>query len=279
MKKQIFAIAEKCGISAVGICGAERYRRESVSHPAVFASNKGTLPPDAESIIVCAFSYYNGADRGNISRYAQGKDYHRVAIEKMNDIVNYLEENGYRAEAYADTGGLNERMLASLCGIAFRGKNHMMINDSMGSYFFIGYIITDCPLEPDSGKNRSCMDCGRCVKACPSGVLGKEPFDEKRCLSYITQRKGVLTPVEEKLITDTGFIWGCDICQEVCPHNKVINVRGIDVFKQDFIIDLYIPEDMSNREFKTLYRDRAFAWRGKNVLVRNQKIAESSKKI
>lgn len=275
MKNKIIEIAHEMKISDIAFCGAEVYRKRVKNKQSVFCSKSSAeLPEFVNSIIVCTFSYYNGKRRGNISAYAQGKDYHVVAVEKMNSIKRALEENGFIAEAYADTGALNERSLAELSGIAFRGKNHMMINEKSGSYFFIGYIITDCVLEADVFENKSCMNCGKCIEACPTGVLCKEIFDEKECLSYITQKKGELTGREKEVISITGFIWGCDICQEVCPHNRGIDVTDIDEFKEDLIIDLKIDEEISNREFKKMYSNRAFSWRGKAVLLRNQKIVE-----
>lgn len=272
MKKKIIEIAEKAGISQTGFCSADLYRRQKCIMPEIFASGKDDMPPDTKTIIVCLFSYYNGEKRGNISGYAQGKDYHRVAAEKMNSITAYLEKEGFWAESYADTGSLNERMAAQLSGLAFRGKNRMMISDKFGSYFFIGYVLTDCMMAGDAAEDRVCMNCGKCVKACPAKVLGNVDFDEKKCLSYITQKKGELSEDEKELIKKTGFIWGCDICQEVCPHNQGIEITDIDEFKTDLIIDLKLPEGMSNREFKRIYGNRAFAWRGKGVLTRNSEI-------
>lgn len=272
MKNKIIEIAENIGISEIGFCSARAYRERKKISPEVFASAKGDMPLDTKTIIVCLFSYYNGKRRGNISRYAQGKDYHKVAIEKMQGIKEYLEKNNFWTEAYSDTGSLNERLLAYLSGTAFCGKNRMMINDRLGSYFFIGYVLTNCELECDAVRDKTCMECGKCIQACPAHALDSDEFAEKKCLSYVTQKKGELTEAEQNLIKKTGFIWGCDICQEVCPHNRGIEVTNIDEFKNDLIIDLKLPENVSNREFKRLYQDRAFAWRGKGVLVRNEEI-------
>lgn len=277
MKNQIIETARTVKISDIAFCSAEEYRKSIKTKQSVFCSSKKTESLEfAKSIIVCIFSYYNANRRGNISAYAQGKDYHIVAAQKMGYIKELLEKSGYRAQAYADTGTLNERTLAELSGVAFRGKNHMMISEKYGSYFFIGYILTDCELEADAPMNKSCAECGRCIKACPTGVLGKKDFDETDCLSYITQKKGELTKHEEALIRKTGCIWGCDVCQEVCPHNNGIEITDIDEFKEDLIVDLKIDEEISNREFKKMYANRAFSWRGKGVLIRNQKIVEKN---
>ncbi len=274
MRNKILDLAEKQKISAVGICKASDYikRTEGLLNKASFCAEDKGLAQDIKSIIVCAFSYYNGERKGNISRYAQGADYHLVARERMNPICEYLKENGFYAESFADTGALNERILANLSGIAFLGKNQMAINENLGSYFFIGYIITDCELPVDSPNTKMCDGCGKCIASCPLGALSKDTFCEEKCLSYITQKKGELSSEEKVAMKDAKTIWGCDICQEVCPHNREIAVTSIPEFRENLIIDLEIDESISNKEFKRLFGNRAFSWRGKQVLERNLKI-------
>ncbi len=276
MRDKILKLAEEQKISAVGICKASEYikRTEGLSKKASFCAEDKGLTDTAESIIVCAFSYYNGEEKGNISRYAQGVDYHLVAQEKMRPVCDYLTENGYSAQSFADTGALNERILANLSGIAFFGKNQMAINKDLGSYFFIGYIITDCELPTDSPDGSECSGCGKCIEACPLGALSKDGFCEVKCLSYITQKKGELSEEEKSAIKKSKTIWGCDICQEVCPHNRGLAITPIKEFKENLIINLEIDESLSNKEFKRLYGNRAFSWRGKQVLLRNLKIVK-----
>jgi epoxyqueuosine reductase QueG len=278
MRNKILELAAEQKISAVGICKTSDYikRTERLFEKASFCAEDKGLPDDAKSIIVCAFSYYNGERKGNISRYAQGADYHFVAREKMNPICEYLKENGFSAESFADTGALNERVLANLSGIAFLGKNQMAINKELGSYFFIGYIVTDCELEADLPETSNCADCGNCIKACPLGALSESGFCEEKCLSYLTQKKGELSFEEKEAIKKTKTIWGCDICQEVCPHNKGIAITSIPEFRENLIIDLEIDESLSNKEFKRLYGNRAFSWRGKQVIERNLKIVNDN---
>ncbi|MBO5059988.1 MAG: DUF1730 domain-containing protein [Clostridia bacterium] len=276
MKREIAEIAKNEKISEVGFCSAEEYIKKAKGLPreASFCSSQDAekLLEDAKTVIVCAFSYYSGAEKGNISRYAWGLDYHKVAVEKMSSIVELLNKKGYSGAAFADNGALNERLLAKLAGIAFIGKNYMAINERLGSYFFVGYVITDCEIEPDKENNSECMGCGACRAACPLGAIGENDFCEERCLSYITQKKGELSREESTALRECGTIWGCDICQEVCPHNKNLPQTGIDEFRENLITTLHIDENISNKEFKRMYGNRAFAWRGKNILIRNQKI-------
>lgn len=280
MRRQIIRTAEEEKISAVGICTRERYSEEEkrLGKKASFCASGG-CPDWVTSIIVCAFSYFSGAEKGNISRYAQGKDYHIVAREKMGKIAEVLKSRGFRAEGFADTGCLNERLLARLSGIAFIGKNQMAISPRFGSYFFIGYILTDCELEPDKENNASCAGCGKCIAACPLGALDDGEFCEEKCLSYITQKKGELSRQEIAAMRASNTIWGCDICQEVCPHNQNLPITEIKEFCENLVLNLKVDEKLSNKEFKKLYSGRAFAWRGKSVLIRNEKAAYNRKEF
>jgi len=150
------------------------------------------------------------------------------------------------------------------------GKNGMCINEKYGSYFFIGYIACNATLELSKPLNRECLGCMRCVSACPGGALDKG-FCEDKCLSAITQKKGELSPWESELVADNNTVFGCDICQKVCPHNEYAKHTPIQEFVKDRICRLTLDEleNMSNKEFKEKYGDRAFAWRGKAPLQRN----------
>lgn len=274
MKTELIEIAKASGISDIGFCSCEEYQKNAggLLKEVSFCGEQGAeLMDDAKTVIVCAFSYYSGAEKGNISRYAQGADYHRVAREKMQQITDFLQKKGFSAGAYADTGALNERLLAKLSGIAFIGRNQMAISKRLGSYFFIGYVITNCEIESDEPDTSKCALCGKCVSACPLGALD-EDFNEQKCLSYITQKKGELSENEISAMKKAGTIWGCDICQEVCPHNEDIPATDIEEFKNNLITKLEIDETISNKEFKKMYENRAFSWRGKGVLIRNQKV-------
>lgn len=277
MKQKILFIAKEQKISDVGVCTAEKYREKEkgLDEKASFCAG-GKCPEWAKSIVVCAFSYFSGAEKGNISRYAQGADYHLVAKEKMQKIADFLKEQGFLAECFADTGALNERLLAQLAGIAFIGKNRMAINHRLGSWFFIGYILTDCELEPDRENTGACTGCGRCISACPLGALDGEAFCEEKCLSYITQKKGQISEKEADAMRKAKTMWGCDICQEVCPHNRDLPVCEIEEFRENLTINLFVDENISNKEFRRKHNNKAFAWRGKSVLVRNQKILYSN---
>ena len=148
----------------------------------------------------------------------------------------------------------------------------MLINDDFGSWFFIGYILCDLEMEADKPLNRACIGCNKCIESCPGGALG-EQFCADRCASHISQKKGNLTEKEIAILKKSGLIFGCDECQKVCPHNN-ISPKPMKEFTED-IIDYLLSSDienLSNKQFLSKYKNRAFSWRGKGVLERNIKI-------
>ena len=277
MKTKIKELAKSLKISSVGFLRAREFSELlpefTKDIPFVLATPDERINPfqiseEVKTIIVMAISYYTKT-KGNISIYARGKDYHTVIKRLSEPIIKLLEENGFSACMFCDDAPLDERFLAKASGVGFIGKNGFLITPEYGSFVFLAHVITDCEIEPDKPINRSCQNCGRCIKACPTGALKSGDF--YTCLSYITQKKGELSEKEETLIRENGTCWGCDICQAVCPHNADIPTTEIPEFYEDLILNLeYVPE--SNRAFKKLYGDRAFSWRGKGVVERNLNI-------
>lgn len=227
--------------------------------------------------IVCLFPYFDGYHGGNLSVYAYSKDYHMVIREILSDVCRYIEElsSKCKCEVFADIGPEVDRKLAYNAGLGFYGRNGMLINDRFGSFFFIGYILCDLELEDDVPLNKTCLNCGKCVRNCPGGALDKG-FDIDKCASHISQKKGELTIQEEEILKKSGLIFGCDMCQKVCPHNSCAG-GAMAEFLTDRIFSVKIEdlENLSNRQFNEKYGDRAFAWRGKGVLIRNLRLLET----
>lgn len=226
---------------------------------------------NGKSAIVCLFPYFQGYSAGNLSLYARSIDYHLIIKEKLDVLTEFIRTLSPESicENFADIGPEIERQLAYDAGLGFFGKNGMLINDDFGSYFFIGYILCDLPLEDDKPLDKSCMRCNACINACPGGALGGG-FDISKCASHISQKKGELTESEIAILKKSGLIFGCDTCQHVCPHNN-ITPKPLCEFTDDLIHSLNIEdiENLSNKEFIRKYKNRAFSWRGKNVLLRN----------
>ena len=240
--------------------------------------NPKLIMENAKSIIVCVFPYHiEDKYESNISRYCYGMDYHLVIKEKLNEICEEIKsvDEKFEYRVFADNGPLVDRYLAYLAGIGYYGVNNNLITDKYGSYVFIGYIVNNYDLEVDNPTNKTCIKCNKCVKYCPGNALeGNYKMNPKKCLSYITQKKEELTLEEKDKMKKNKLIFGCDICQIVCPHNKDICESNIEEFTTDLITNLDEEEisSISNKEFKRRYKNRAFSWRGRNIIKRNMDI-------
>lgn len=289
MKEKIKAFAQDLKIEYLGVLSAEpmeelksilEKRRSSAGITPFEESDleKRTDPsktlPGAKSILVCLFPY-SAEDRGaeNVSKYARIPDYHRVVMAYLRKICDYIRVLNPESNlmAFVDNGPLADKYLAFRAGLGFFGKNSLLINEQYGSFFFIGYIITDLDLEPDKPLGKTCSACGACVRACPGGAIGeKGGFCAERCVSYLTQIK-TLTEEQKKILSAQGSVYGCDICQNVCPHNRGIKKTPIPEFSFPKLLKLEKEtiSAMSGREFKRVYQEFPFSWRGKDALLKN----------
>lgn len=184
--------------------------------------------------IVCLFSYNTGRyhysdqhsdNKGKIAQYAWGRDYHDVVPRILRNLVNKVSENfneliQYRA--FCDTGPLLERDLAVRAGVGWRGKNSLILNKKHGSYLFIGVLLIDKIIESDSPVFDRCGSCTACIDNCPTNAI-VEPYkvDSRKCISYLTIENPEVAPSEDH--DRHGWLYGCDICQQVCPYNNIRN--------------------------------------------------------
>lgn len=235
------------------------------------------LCPDAQGVYIAAFPYFAGYRPGNLSLYARGEDYHRALRRRLETVVLGLEAlfPNNRFVPGTDSSPLDERQCARLAGVGVRGQNGLVIVEPYGSWVFLGTILTDLVLPSAPEPASACIGCGACVRACPTGALDNGTCAEERCLSALTQKKGVLTEAEEALLKAHPLVWGCDLCQRVCPYNRaplfsslpdLTGEEGVPYLASLTEEDL---EGLSNRGFKAKYGNRAFAWRGAGVLRRN----------
>ena len=229
------------------------------------------------SAIIYLLPYYAGKT-DNISIYASSLDYH-IAIREINDgIASLLIENFPEANlcGYGDHSPIDERHAALIGGLGIAGDSGLIINEKYGTYVFIGDMITDIDpslLGADEPREiESCIHCGACKKACPTGILRGKGTD---CLSAITQRKGELSADEIALMRKYNTAWGCDICQLSCPYNRNPIETQVSFFYKDRIpfLTREILDSMTEEEFSR----RAFAWRKRKTVERNLDILEKSK--
>jgi epoxyqueuosine reductase QueG len=232
----------------------------------------------AKSVIVCAFPYYTGTfEQRNLSLYAMLPDYHAIVIQKLTRAADALSDlfAGFSFRPFVDMSPLCEVQAAVSAGLGARGVNTQLICEKWGSLVFLGELVTDAAFFATNTRQIQvdCQSCQKCVDACPTGALHDGLLDAAKCRSAITQKKGSLTPWEEEQITQGGLVWGCDICTLACPHNAHPPITPICEFVQD------VSPVLTEQNLDALLADRAFSWRGKEVLARNlQILAKTNRK-
>ena len=253
-----------------GICSFEQIL------PCLECRAKQRIPQDAASVLVCLFPYYTGEHKErNISRYAMETDYHMIAGEYLNRFCKALQEvfPQNQFEPFTDNSPIREVSAAFHAGLGRRGKNGLILHPKYGSYVFIGEVVTDLVLQPDQPLNPGeCIGCRKCQNVCPQGALQPDgSVCLERCRSHITQKKGELTDWEIGQIQDGGLIWGCDICNDVCPMNQEAKVlTPVPEFLESTVavLDAQIAE--------RLLKTRAYNYRGKKTILRNIQLLEGA---
>lgn len=223
--------------------------------------NRRLLPFAPKSVVIFLAPYFTHAyENQNISHYAVMRDYHLF----FNEIFCKIESEfpGQNLRGFSDHSPIGEIDAAAKAGLGIIGENGLLINETYGSYVFIGELFSDMA-APESAQHdiHHCPGCGACHKNCPSPDV---------CLSAMTQKKGVLTEDEQLLIKRGSSAWGCDICQNVCPYNRGVRETPISFFAEDHIpyLDIKTLCDMNDSEFK----QRAYSWRKRDTIMRNIKI-------
>ena len=218
----------------------------------------------ARSVISLGMNYYhesefsNSHEFGKVSRYAWGKDYHFVMWEKLDQLITELKEIDpeFEAKSYVDTGPVMDKVWAKHGGLGWVGKHSNIINQQMGSWFFIATIITNYEFEKTPIVTDHCGSCTACIDACPTDAI-VEPYvvDANKCISYLTiENKGEI-PSEFKNKFE-GWVFGCDICQDVCPWNKKFSTETVvEEFRstENKKIELASVNKLTNSQFKKKY--------------------------
>ncbi|NLZ52841.1 MAG: tRNA epoxyqueuosine(34) reductase QueG [Thermoanaerobacteraceae bacterium] len=300
LKQEVICFAKKIGFDRMGFTTAEPFFKEKKILAEKMAKNllspfeeqdiKLRCDPNkilagAKTIICFAMGYLvnhhypvktdpdeiNGDSAGKISRYARIKDYHFVLAKKLEKMVDFIsKKEAGQFKIIVDTGSLLEKAAAQRAGLGWIGENTCLFTPELGSWVFLGEIITDIEFEPDTPMVSKCDSCGRCVKACPTGAL-MAPFqiNPYRCLSYITQMRGFIPEEFQRPLGNRVF--GCDTCQEACPHNMNVKIPDHIEFKPEFPLETNLEKlaKLSKRDFNKVFKVTAAGWRGRNVIRRN----------
>lgn len=185
------------------------------------------LVPGAKSVVSLVYNYYPPETHQEnkpfkIAKYAYGKDYHFIVKDKLRTFMNRIQEEigEVNGRVFVDSAPVHERAWAAKSGLGWVGKNSLLLNREMGSFFFLAELILDVELQPDGPIKDYCGTCTRCMDACPTDAI-PEPYvvDGSRCISYLTIELKDQLPAEFKENME-GWVFGCDICQDVCPWNR-----------------------------------------------------------
>lgn len=302
LSEQIKTTATDLGFDLVGITSAEplahggRFRAWVAQG---FAGEMGYMSrdvdkrvdpsrvlPEVRSIIVLGINYYTASEstvgapgRGWVSRYAWGQDYHNILGKKLEALVaciRAIEGTDVRARWYVDTGPILERELAWRAGLGWPGKNTNLINRRIGSWLFLSAILLDRELVYDAPATAHCGTCTRCMVACPTGALvAPGVLDARRCISYVTIELRGSIPRELRPLMGT-HIFGCDICQAVCPWNRKAPVSSDLAFlpQAGFAAPELIPWlRLSEDAFRVQFRGSPIKRAKRRGLLRNVAVA------
>jgi epoxyqueuosine reductase len=241
--------------------------------------NVKNLLPSAKSVISLALNYYTPGEYshdnnfGKISRYAWGKDYHQVIWDKLNWMTDKLKslDTSFEAISFVDSGPVMDKAWAVRSGLGWYGKNSNVLNRDWGSWFFIANIICNAEFNYTGLHKDYCGDCTACIDACPTGAIVQEyVVDANKCISYQTiENKGEIS--EELKARFEGWVFGCDICQDVCPWNKKFSIitdcqEFLPINKE---ISLEEIEEMKQNEFSARFKESPIKRTKLNGLKRN----------
>ncbi|MEW6663301.1 MAG: tRNA epoxyqueuosine(34) reductase QueG [Bacillota bacterium] len=293
---QLKAYGKEIGIDYLGIAPAEPMpellallsarRRAGLACPFehkddTLRSNPGQVLPGAKTVIVAALPYAknlppSGRLQGQLARVARGEDYHLVLERALRHLALWLAARlpGLNYRLMVDTGPLAERALAVRAGLGWIGKNCCLMVPPAGSWVSLGILVLDQYLEPDPVLEGSCGSCRRCLAACPTGALTEaQGLNYRKCLSYLNQATGYI-PHEFRRLMGTR-IYGCDTCQEACPHNRGRDaaIKLAPAETKPPVADLISLLNMDKKEFNNLFGQTSAAWCGRRVLRRNAAVA------
>ena len=277
------------GWVAAGHAGEMKYMEARDEAGGLKRASLRRVAPWARSVIVCAINYNtaepystqaNHRERGWISRYAWSReDYHDAVMRRLRMVEDRLRERSgeeLQTRCYVDTGPLVERVYAKYAGVGWIGKNTCILNQKLGSWLFLGVILTSHELEPDLPAPDRCGTCTRCIDACPTDALiAPYQLDSNRCISYLTIEKRGEIP--EEMRAGVGrHVFGCDICQDVCPWNrKAPATTAVEFQPRDGLVNPALEwlAQVTEEEFRERLRGSPVRRAKRNGLRRNAVVA------
>ncbi len=200
---------------ALGYAGEMEYLAASAAKRADIT----TFMPGAQSVVVVAMNYWTGEAGRSVSCYAWGRGYQDLMMARLEKLKAFVVSRGAKAKITVDAGAVLEKRWAAAAGVGWTGKHSLQLDAELGSWFYLGVLVTDAVLDPDPPATDLCGACTACMDACPTAAI-VEPYvvDARKCISYLTiEKRG---PIEDGMKSGMGaWVFGCDICQGVCPHN------------------------------------------------------------
>jgi epoxyqueuosine reductase len=274
-----------------GLAGEMRYLTD---HRAEVRSDPSQLLPGLRSVI-CVGLVYNGPEpystgfadpeRAWISRYAWGDDYHGVIRTKLEDLNRkLLEIVRFESRICVDTAPLLERSLASRAGLGWIGKNTCLINQQLGSWFFLGELLTSLAIESDDAPPDRCGTCTRCIDACPTAAIvpspdGRFELDARLCISYFTIELRTAIPEVQRPAVG-AHVFGCDICQDVCPWNRrAAETNEPNFHPREFAPGLERMAGITEAEFREMFRDTPVSRAKYRGFLRNVAVAMGNSRL
>ncbi len=242
------------------------------------------LLPAARSVVAVALNYRPGDEAGGdwkpVARYARGRDYHGLLRPRLQSLAAFIDDAAAsRSRPAVDTSAVLERDLAARAGLGWVGKNTNLLAPELGSYFFIGVVLTTAALRPDDEQPDRCGSCVACLQACPTAAfVAPYVLDARRCISYLTiEHRGDIAPELAESLGD--WVFGCDVCQEVCPWNrKAPPAREAALTPAAPLGPLTALLALDEPGFRTRFRDSAIGRAKRRGLVRNAALTVGSRR-
>ena len=274
---------------AAGHAGEMKYMESRDEAGELKRASLRSAAPWARSVIVCAINYntaqpysmqVDDPSRGWISRYAwSNEDYHTVVMRKLREVeraLHSIQDDELQTLCYVDTGPVVERVYAKYAGVGWIGKNTCIINQKLGSWLFLGVIITSLELHADVPAPDRCGSCTRCIEACPTDALiAPYRLDSNKCISYLTIEKRGAIP--EEMHAGMGrHIFGCDICQDVCPWNRKAPITTANEFQpREGLVNPALEwlAELTEEEFRGKFRGSPIRRAKRTGLRRNAVLA------